>query len=186
MNITTAKPIADGMTTISTIDLFIEKNGEREKLEFSPTVNNEIYSARMIPTQTGPYSVILTGQVVGRPVDVRTDIEDVESNCGLQFPRDPACEVTEEPSFPPPGQIDNRLEVMENELDVIDNQLGPIANKLDNVERSLTSLKGSITSQTKFQQDLQNLTVSSYVLGAIGVTTGIVGIAIGLIAIKKR
>ncbi len=146
----------------------IKYGGVAKDLELEPLANIGEYGAKIIPTRTGSYVVILKGSIDGKQVDAEFPIEDVEDKNRLNFP-------TESNSA---------------ELSIITKQLQSSLNQLQlNIDKSARQAEevkkvaqDTLDIVNNMQQDFDKV----YSIGMLGMGLGAAGVIIGVIAMIKK
>ena len=71
---------------LAQVDASLQKGTETRPLEFLPAEEAGTYTATILPTQTGQYTIVLRGTISGQTIDGPIDIEDVEDTARFAFP----------------------------------------------------------------------------------------------------
>ena len=70
----------------ASMDATARFGGAEKELDVSAAPTPGHYYSNVIPTRTGSYSVLFSGEIDGTPVDVDVSVEDVETTAVLDFP----------------------------------------------------------------------------------------------------
>lgn len=70
----------------ASMDATARFGGAEKELDVSAAPTPGHYYSNVIPTRTGSYSVLFSGEIDGTPVDVDVAVEDVETTAVLDFP----------------------------------------------------------------------------------------------------
>src|ERR671915_600852 len=64
----------------------LQKGADSRPLEFQPSEESGVYTATILPTQTGQYAIVMRGTIAGQAIDGQIEIEDVEDTARFSFP----------------------------------------------------------------------------------------------------
>ncbi|MGI0029681.1 MAG: hypothetical protein ACREAQ_08225 [Nitrososphaera sp.] len=150
------------------LDITVKKGAQTKPLEFAPTEESGVYSARIVPTQTGQYAVAMKGKIAEQACDKQIEIEDVEDTRVFEFPP-----RTENNNFDPL--------IIQQLRDVISSLTAQVdeAKTASDEAQELAVEASDTAEELKFAAD------RAYVFGMIGVGVGVAGIVIGVVALSK-
>lgn len=153
---------------LALLDISVKKGALTRSLDFQPQEEPGIYSASMLPTQTGQYAVVMKGTVASQAVDGQFEIEDVEDAARFNFP---------------PASTSNGLsdEVVEQLQTVITDLTAQVTEANIAAKEAMTAA----ASATESSAELKMAADRAYLFGMIGVGVGVAGIAIGVAALSR-
>ena len=154
---------------VGQVEVRVQKGAVTKVLTFLPAEERGVYTADIIPTQTGQYAVVFRGTIAGQAVDTQIEIEDVGDTRPVEFP----------PSL--------GSDPISQEL--IEQLQGVIADLNSQVEQATVASEEAVESAREATQAASELRESAdraYLFGMVGVGVGVAGIAIGVIALSKR
>jgi hypothetical protein len=157
---------------LAQLDTTLQKGTETRLLDFQPTEEAGSYTATILPTQTGQYSVVMRGTIAGQAIDRQIEIEDVEDTARFSFP--PAASAGGGNQIPQ-GLID-QLQTVITDLTAQVEEANVVAQQANNATQSVTE---SI-------EDLRISADRAYLFSLIGVGAGAAGIAVGVFALSRR
>jgi hypothetical protein len=163
---------------LAQLDITLQKGAETRPLEFQPTEEAGTYTATILPTQTGQYTVVMRGTIAGQAIDGQIEIEDVEDTARFTFPPTGAATTTTgsgNNSQIPQGLI-AQLQTVITDLTAQVEQANIVAQEASNATQSVSE---SI-EESKMSAD------RAYLFSLIGIGAGAAGIAIGVIALSRR
>jgi hypothetical protein len=138
-------------------------------LDFEPSATADgLYEAKILPTRTGPYSVLLAGDIKAQKIAGELKIEDVEGTQTVAFP-DASSQTQTNPNGE--GKIDAAVSQLSNDIDDTKNSLNQIKNNTDSFGESLQTVNQNASK--------------SYMISLAAAGVGLGGIAIGAIALSK-
>lgn len=167
--------ISDGQpinNAIAQLDASLQKGGETRSLEFVPAEEPGLYTAEIIPTQTGQYAIVLAGTVAGQAFDGQIEIEDVGSTRLLEFP--------------PSETGGNGNPIPQELLGQMQNVITELATQVDQSNAAAEEAKQAAQAATESAGELKLAADRAYLFGIIGVGIGAAGVAIGVIALSRR
>jgi hypothetical protein len=153
---------------VAQLDVSVKKGSPTRALDLRPQEEPGVYTAAILPTQTGQYAVVMRGTVAGQAIDGQIEIEDVGDTVVYNFP----------PSS------DNPLdpEVLEQLQTVI----ADLAAQVDEANVAAEDARAAAASATESSAELKTAADRAYLFGIIGVGVGVAGIAIGVAALSRR
>ena len=165
--------VSDGQpitNAIAQLDVSVKKGTPTRSLDFQPQEEPGLYVAKILPTQTGQYVVVMTGTVAGQAIDGQIEIEDVEDTARF--------------SFPPVSNGGSEIpqEVIEQLQTVITDLTAQVT------EASLAAEEAMMAASraTESSAELKMAADRAYLFGIIGVGVGVAGIAIGVAALSRK
>ena len=155
-------------------DITLQKGGETRPLEFQPSEEAGTYTATILPTQTGQYTLVMRGTIAGQAIDGQIEIEDVEDTARFSFP--PATTNSSSGNNQIPQGLIEQLQTVITDLTAQVEEANVVAQEASNATQSVT-------------ESIEELRVSAdraYLFSLIGVGAGAAGIAIGVVALSRR
>src|SRR5919106_3089433 len=155
-------------------DITLQKGGETRPLEFQPSEEAGTYTATILPTQTGQYTLVMRGTIAGQAIDGQIEIEDVEDTARFSFP--PATTNSSSGSNQIPQGLIEQLQTVITDLTAQVEEANVVAQEASNATQMASeSIEGLKTSADR-----------AYLFSLIGVGAGAAGIAIGVVAFSRR
>lgn len=145
------------------LDISIKKGSPTKSLDLQPQEEPGLYVARMLPTQTGQYVVVMKGTIAGQAVDGQVPVEDVEDTARFEFP---------------PGGTG----VSDEAIKQLQTVITDLTEQVDEANISANEAKAAAESAA----ELKSAVDSAYLFGMIGIGVGVAGIAIGVAAMSRR
>jgi hypothetical protein len=145
-------------------DISIKKGATVRSLDFKPEEEPGLYTAPILPTQTGQYVVVLKGTIGGQAFDTEVEIEDVEDTARFNFP---------------PASSDGISDEAIRQLQTV---ITDLTAQVDEANIAANEAKDAAESAA----DLRTAVDSAYLFGMIGIGVGVAGIAIGVVALSRR
>ena len=155
-------------------DITLQKGGETRPLEFQPSEEAGTYTATILPTQTGQYTLVMRGTIAGQAIDGQIEIEDVEDTARFSFP--PATTNSSSGNNQIPQGLIEQLQRVITDLTAQVEEANVVAQEASNATQSVTE---SI-------EELKTSADRAYLFSLIGVGAGAAGIAIGVLALSRR
>src|ERR687896_1704109 len=81
--VSTGQPVNNALAQL---DVTLQKGADSKRLEFQPSEESGVYTATILPTQTGQYAIVMRGTIAGQAIDRQIEIEDVEDTARFSFP----------------------------------------------------------------------------------------------------
>jgi hypothetical protein len=169
-NVSNDQPINNALAQI---DITVNKGTENKSLDFQPTEDAGVYTATLLPTQTGQYAVFMRGMITGQEIDSQIEIEDVEDTARFTFP--PASTSTSG-SNQIPQELVEQLQTVITDLTTQVEEANVAAEDAYNATQSVTES----VEELKMSAD------RAYLFSMIGVGAGVAGIAIGVVALSRK
>lgn len=166
--------VSDGQpitNAIAQLDVSIKKGTPTRALDFQPQEELGVYVAKVLPTQTGQYAVVMSGTVAGQAIDGQIEIEDVEDTARFNFP--PASTNDPDPLL---GEVIEQLQTVISDLSA----------QVDEAMVAAEEARTAAASATESSTELKMAADRAYLFGIIGVGVGVAGIAIGVAALSRR
>ena len=155
-------------------DITLQKGGETRPLEFQPSEEAGTYTATILPTQTGQYTLVMRGTIAGQAIDGQIEIEDVEDTARFSFP--PATTNSSSGNNQIPQGLIEQLQTVITDLTAQVEEANVVAQEASNATQMASeSIEGLKTSADR-----------AYLFSLIGVGAGAAGIAIGVVAFSRR
>jgi hypothetical protein len=155
-------------------DITLQKGGETRPLEFQPSEEASTYTATILPTQTGQYTLVMRGTIAGQAIDGQIEIEDVEDTARFSFP--PATTNSSSGNNQIPQGLIEQLQRVITDLTAQVEEANVVAQEASNATQSVTE---SI-------EELKTSADRAYLFSLIGVGAGAAGIAIAVVALSRR
>jgi hypothetical protein len=161
----TGKPINNA---VGALQAEVKKGAASKPLDFSPTEEDGVYNAQIIPTQPGKFAIALTGTIGDQAIDTPLELEDVEDSRPLQFP--PV--ASDRPTDPL---------IIEQLQQVIADLNSQVDQAKTASEKAVESANAATQSATELKQSADR----AYLFGMVGVGVGVAGIVIGVRALTR-
>jgi hypothetical protein len=168
-NVSNDQPINNALAQL---DITVNKGTENKSLDFQPTEEAGVYTATLLPTQTGQYTVVMRGMIAGQAIDAQIEIEDVEDTARFTFP--PASTSTSSNQIP--QELVEQLQTVITDLTAQVEEANVAAEDAYNATQSVTES----VEELKMSAD------RAYLFSMIGVGAGVAGIAIGVVALSRK
>jgi len=162
------KPITNALAQT---DVTIKKGTTTKPLDMQPAEEPGLYSAEILPTQTGQLSVLIKGTIGGQTFNDEAKIEDVESTQTIEFPQ---------------GSTGNGNPIPQQVIDQLHSVITDLTAQVDQANNAAGDAKKAADSATSTATDLKLAADRAYLFGIIGVGVGVAGIAIGVVALSRR
>ena len=157
------------LNALSNATISVKYGTLTKELDFEPSATADgLYEAKILPTRTGPYSVLLAGDIKGQKIAEELKIEDVEGTQTVAFPD--ASSQTQTNS-----NADGKIEAAVSQL----------SNDIDDTKNSLTQIKNMTSSFGESLQTVNQNASKSYMISLAAAGVGLGGIAIGAIGSLK-
>jgi hypothetical protein len=160
----------------------LQKGTETRPLEFLPAEEPGTYTATLIPTQTGPYTVVIRGTISGQAIDAQIDIEDVEDTARFAFPLSSSSTTTT--SSGGGGGSDNQIP--QGFIDQLQMVITDLTTQIEEANISAQEANNSTQSVAESIEELKMSADRAYLFSLIGLGAGTAGIAIGVVALSRR
>jgi hypothetical protein len=168
---------------LAQLDVTLQKGADSKPLEFQPSEESGVYTATILPTQTGQYAIVMRGTIAGQAIDGQIEIEDVEDTARFTFPTGAAGTTTTTTTTSGggsnnqiPQELIEQLQTVISDLTAQVEEANVVAQEADNATQSIAE---SI-------EELKMSADRAYLFSLIGVGAGAAGIAIGVVALSRR
>ena len=168
---------------LAQLDVTLQKGVDSKPLEFQPSEESGVYTATILPTQTGQYAILMRGTIAGQAIDEQIEIEDVEDTARFTFPTGAAGTTTTTTTTSGggsnnqiPQELIEQLQTVISDLTAQVEEANVVAQEADNATQSIAE---SI-------EELKMSADRAYLFSLIGVGAGAAGIAIGVVALSRR
>lgn len=165
--------VSDGQpvnNAIAQLDVVVKKGLPTKPLDFQPTEEPGVYTATILPTQTGQYAIVMKGTVVDQSIDSQIEIEDVGDTARFDFP--PASNGGNEI----PQEVIEQLQTVISDLTAQVDAANVVA------EEAKTASAGASESAAESKMAADR----AYLFGIIGVGIGVGGIVMGVTALSRK
>lgn len=165
--------VSDGQpvnNAVAQLDVAVKKGLPTKPLDFQPTEEPGVYTATILPTQTGQYAIVMKGTIAGQSIDSQIEIEDVGDTARFDFP--PASNGGSEI----PQEVIEQLQAVISDLTAQVDAANVVA------EEAKTAAAGAAESSAESKMAADR----AYLFGIIGVGIGVGGIAIGAAALSRK
>jgi hypothetical protein len=180
LNITQVSSGQPVNNALAQLDVTLQKGADSKPLEFQPSEESGVYTATILPTQTGQYAIVMRGTIAGQAIDGQIEIEDVEDTARFTFPTGAAGITTTTggggSNNQIPQELIEQLQTVISDLTAQVEEANVVAQEADNATQSIAE---SI-------EDLKTSADRAYLFSLIGVGAGAAGIAIGVVALSRR
>jgi hypothetical protein len=165
---------------LAQVDASLQKGTETRPLEFLPAEEAGTYTATILPTQTGQYTVVLRGTISGQTIDGPIDIEDVEDTARFAFPLSSSSTTTAGAG----GGGDNQIP--QGFIDQLQMVITDLTTQIEEASISAQEANNSTQSVAESIEELKISADRAYLFSLIGLGAGTAGIAIGVVALSRR
>jgi hypothetical protein len=177
--VSTGQPVNNALAQV---DATVQKGTETRPLEFLPAEEAGTYTATILPTQTGQYTIVLRGTISGQTIDGPIDIEDVEDTARFAFPLSSSSSTTTTSSGG--GGSDNQ--VPQGFIDQLQMVITDLTTQIDEASIAAQEANNSTQSVAESIEELKMSADRAYLFSLIGLGAGTAGIAIGVVALSRR
>jgi hypothetical protein len=167
---------------LAQVDASLQKGTETRPLEFLPAEEAGTYTATILPTQTGQYTVVLRGTISGQTIDGPIDIEDVEDTARFAFPLSSSSTTTTTAGAG--GGGDNQIP--QGFIDQLQMVITDLTTQIEEASISAQEANNSTQSVAESIEELKISADRAYLFSLIGLGAGTAGIAIGVVALSRR
>jgi hypothetical protein len=154
----------------SSMDVSVVKGGQSKALNVVPTEEAGTYVADIVPTQLGQYAITLQGTMSGQQIDTQLEIEDVEDSAGLNFP----------PSSGNGGGIPQDF------VDQMQAVISDLTAQVDAADAAAQEAREAAEQAAETTAEIKAEADRAYLIGLVGIGVGLAGIAIAVVALRKR
>ena len=183
LNITQVSSGQPVNNALAQLDVTLQKGTDSRPLEFQPSEESGVYTATILPTQTGQYAIVMRVTIAGQAIDGQIEIEDVEDTARFTFPTGAAGTTTTTTTASGggsnnqiPQELIEQLQLVISDLTAQVEEANVVAQEADNATQSIAE---SI-------EELKMSADRAYLFSLIGVGAGAAGIAIGVVALSRR
>lgn len=142
--------------------------GQGKELEFQPSKEEAgWYNAEIVPTQTGAYSLVFSGQVAGQEIEANIPIEEVEDTTLLEFPQTGGG-----------GGSDRQQQQITEQLSTI---LSDFSSQIEETRLGIENIENNTQKSLQAAEDAKASADTAYMMGMIGVGFGAAGIIVAVI-----
>ncbi|MGA8843227.1 MAG: hypothetical protein WB511_06550 [Nitrososphaeraceae archaeon] len=157
------------LNALSNATISVKYGTLTKQLDFEPSATADgLYEAKILPTRTGPYSVLLAGDIKGQKIAGELKIEDVEGTQTVAFP-----------------DASSQTQTNSNAEGKIEAAVSQLSNDIDDTKNSLTQIKNMTSSFGESLQTVNQNASKSYMISLAAAGVGLGGIAIGATALSK-
>jgi hypothetical protein len=149
-------------------EVTIRKGGVSKVLELTPGEEAGTYTADIIPTQLGQYSVEINGNVAGEDFDAAIEIEDVGDSRGLNFP-----------------ESGGNSGIPEDFVEQMRGVITDLTTQVEEAKGSSQQASDAATSAAESATEVRASADRAYLVGMVGIGVGVAGIAIAVVALRK-
>jgi hypothetical protein len=167
---------------LAQVDASLQKGTETRPLEFLPAEEAGTYTATILPTQTGQYTVVLRGTISGQAIDGPIDIEDVEDTARFAFPLSSTTTTTTTAGGG--GGGDNQIP--QGFIDQLQIVITDLTTQIEDASIAAQEANNSTQSVAESIEELKVSADRAYLFSLIGLGAGTAGIAIGVVALSRR
>ena len=161
------KPV---INALANADVSIKKGGLSKPLDVKPAEKPGAYSADIIPTELGQYSVVFAGKIAGQDANTEVVIEDVEDVVSITFPQGGSG------SQGLPKDFVNQVQGVITDL----------TSQVDSAKTSAQTAGSAAQNATALANDTRGLADRAFLVGIVGIGVGVAGIAVAAIALSRR
>lgn len=169
---------------LAQVDASLQKGTETRPLEFLPAEEAGTYTATILPTQTGQYTVVLRGTISGQTIDGPIDIEDVEDTARFAFPLSSPSTTTTTTAGGGGGGGDNQIP--QGFIDQLQMVITDLTTQIEEASIAAQEANNSTQSVAESIEELKISADRAYLFSLIGIGAGTAGIAIGVVALTRR
>ena len=170
------------INALNNMNILVKYGGVTKSLDFLPSPTTDgLYLGKMVPTRVGSYFVVLNGTIQGQKISSQVPLDLVESSQKLAFPDSGTGSGTD-------------ATVTGDSASTNTNNIGPqlqgivsrLANQIDSVKNVIGTVAKSNADALKSVQDVKNAADISYMIGMVGIGTGIAGIIIAAYSLSRK
>ena len=169
---------------LAQVDATLQKGTETRPLEFLPAEEAGTYTATILPTQTGQYTIVLRGTISGQTIDGPIDIEDVEDTARFAFPLSSPSTTTTTTAGGGGGGGDNQIP--QGFIDQLQMVITDLTTQIEEASIAAQEANNSTQSVAESIEELKISADRAYLFSLIGIGAGTAGIAIGVVALTRR
>ncbi|MGI0021102.1 MAG: hypothetical protein ACREAY_11590 [Nitrososphaera sp.] len=150
-------------------EVTIRKGGISKVLDIKPGEEAGAYSADIIPTQLGQYSIEIKGDVAGQDFDGVVEIEDVGDARSLNFPE----------------AGDGGQGVPEDFIEQMRGVITDLTTQVEGARGSSQDARDAAQSAAESAAEVRASADRAYLVGMVGIGAGVAGIAIAVVALRR-
>jgi hypothetical protein len=169
---------------LAQVDATLQKGTETRPLEFLPAEEAGTYTATILPTQTGRYTIVLRGTISGQAIDGPIDIEDVEDTARFAFPLSSSTTTTTATTAGAGGGGDTQIP--QGFIDQLQIVITDLTTQIEEASIAAQEANNSTQSVAESIEELKMSADRAYLFSLIGLGAGTAGIAIGVVALSRR
>jgi hypothetical protein len=154
------------------LDITLQKGTEARPLELQPTEEPGVYTATILPTQTGQYAIVMRGTIAGQAINGQIEIEDVEDTARF--------------TFPPAASTGGGNEIPQGLIEQLQTVITDLTAQIDEANIAAQEANNATQSIAESIEELKLSADRAYLFSLIGVGAGGAGIAIGVVALSRR
>lgn len=168
---------------LAQVDASLQKGTQTRPLEFLPAEEAGAYTATILPTQTGQYTIVLRGTISGQTIDGPINIEDVEDTARFAFPLSSSTTTTTTTAGAGGGS-DNQIP--QGFIDQLQMVITDLTTQIEEASIAAQEANNSTQSVAESIEELKMSADRAYLFSLIGLGAGTAGIAIGVVALSRR
>jgi hypothetical protein len=185
------QPVRNAFANLNTD---IKFGGLTKSLDFQPSEESAaVYTAEIIPTSVGSYSLVFQGQVENQNISTTVPIEDVEDTSKLEFPQSGTdssggmiATTTNAPTEPSPSSATS---VDSSTINAISSEIrdliSDISSQLIELNQDVNTTRQVAEQALNSIEESESMAGRAYVVGMIGIGTGIAGIILAVLLTRK-
>jgi hypothetical protein len=173
-NVSNDQPINNALAQL---DITVNKGTENKSLDFQPTEEAGVYTATLLPTQTGQYTAVMRGMIAGQTIDAQIEIEDVEDTARFTFP---SASTNTSTSTSGSNQIPQEL------VEQLQTVITDLTAQVEEANIAAEDAYNATQGVTESVEELKMSADRAYLFSMIGVGAGVAGIAIGVVALSRK
>jgi hypothetical protein len=167
-NVSNDQPINNALAQL---DITVNKGTENKSLDFQPTEEAGVYTATLLPTQTGQYTAVMRGMIAGQAIDAQIEIEDVEDTARFTFPS---------------ASTSGSNQIPQGLVEQLQTVITDLTAQVEEANLAAQDAYNATQSVTESVEELKMSADRAYLFSMIGVGAGVAGIAIGVVALSRR
>jgi hypothetical protein len=167
-NVSNDQPINNALAQL---DITVNKGTENKSLDFQPTEEAGVYTATLLPTQTGQYTAVMRGMIAGQAIDAQIEIEDVEDTARFTFPS---------------ASTSGSNQIPQGLVEQLQTVITDLTAQVEEANLAAQDAYNATQSVTESVEELKISADRAYLFSMIGVGAGVAGIAIGVVALSRR
>lgn len=152
-------------------EVTIRKGGDSKVLDMRPGEEAGTYFANIIPTQTGQYSLVISGTVAGQEFDDEVAIEDVADARSISFPE---------------GGDGGQQGVPQGFIEQMRSVITDLTVQVDGATTAAQEANSAAQVAAETAGDVRASAEGAYLVGMVGIGVGVAGIALAAVALSRR